>query len=190
MRLTAIEKPKSILMKVFYWLSKKQFGKVLAPLKIIYVRSKPILFASLKILSAEKKLSIPKPTVILIRYFTSHLNACPFCSNAMRYQAHKAGIDRNKLKEILRFEESDLFSPKEKAMLRFIKEVTLNKNCSDETFENLSKYFTEKEIVEITWVNATENYFNLMAKPLGLQSDELKVKTAERLQKQVQTSVA
>lgn len=31
----------------------------------------------------------------------------------------------------------------------------------------------EPEVVEITWINATENYFNLMAKPLGLASDAL-----------------
>jgi AhpD family alkylhydroperoxidase len=190
MRLTAIEKPRGILMKIIYWLSKREFGKVLAPLKIIYVRSKPILFASLKILSAEKKLSLPKTTTILIRYFTSHLNACPFCSNAMRYQAHKAGIDRSVLKDILHFEQSDKFSAKEKALFSYIREVTLNKNCSDETFKQLQRYFSEKEIVEITWVNATENYFNLMAKPLGLQSDELKAKTAERLQSQIKASIA
>lgn len=51
--------------------------------------------------------------------------------------------------------------------------MNLAKTVSDETFEDLKKYFTEQEIVEITWINASENYFNLMAKPLGLTSDEL-----------------
>ena len=110
MRLTAIDRPKGIILKLFFWLSKKQFGKVLAVLRVIYARSKPVLFASLKILSTDNKLTLPKTTRILIRYFTSHLNECRFCSNAMRYQAMKAGMDRAQLKEVLHFEESDRFS--------------------------------------------------------------------------------
>jgi len=39
----------------------------------------------------------------------------------------------------------------------------------------LKRTFGKKEIVEITWINATENYYNLLAKPLGLSSDNLKV---------------
>jgi AhpD family alkylhydroperoxidase len=146
---------------------------VLAVLKVIYARSKPILFASLKILSADKKLSLPKTTRILIRYFTSHLNECRFCSDAMRYQAVKAGMDRAQLREALQFENSTRFTEKEKAMLSYVKEVTLKKICADATFERLKMHFSDKEIVEITWVNASENYFNLMARPLGLASDDL-----------------
>jgi len=51
---------------------------------------------------------------------------------------------------------------------------TFTKTATDQTFQELRKYFSEKQVVEITWLNATENYYNLMAKPLGLHSDELK----------------
>jgi AhpD family alkylhydroperoxidase len=185
MRLTAIEQPRGIILKLFYWFSKRQYGKVLAALKVIYARSKPILFASMKILSTDNKLSLPKQTRLLIRYFTSHLNQCRFCSNAMRYEAIKAGLDRAQLKDVLQFETSERFNEKERALLSYIREVTLHKTCSDTTFQNLSHYFSDKEIVEITWVNATENYFNLMAKPMGLESDELRVKTGQQQTKQM-----
>ena len=32
---------------------------------------------------------------------------------------------------------------------------------------------SEKQIVEVTWLNAISNYFNLMAVPLQLESDGL-----------------
>ncbi len=180
MRLTAIERPKGFILKLFYWISKKQYGKVLAALKVIYARSKPILFASMKILSTDNKLSLPKQTRILIRYFTSNLNQCPFCANAMRYQAHKAGIDRAQLKEILQFEKSERFSDKEKAMLSYVRDVSSNKTTTDEIFQNLQRFYSDQEIIEITWVNASENYFNLMAKPMGLESDDLKARSQQR----------
>ena len=40
-------------------------------------------------------------------------------------------------------------------------------------FEALRARFSEKEIVELTWVNAAENYYNLQAAVLGIGSDEL-----------------
>ena len=190
MRLTAIEHPKGIILKFFYWVSKKQYGKVLAALKVIYARSKPILFASMKILSTDNKLSLPKQTRILIRYFTSHLNNCPFCANAMRYQAHKAGMDRAQLKDILQFEKSERFCEKEKALLAYVREVTIHKTTTDEIFQNLQRFYSDQEIIEITWVNASENYFNLMAKPMALESDDLKARSQQQQTKQLQASIS
>ncbi len=72
------------------------------------------------------------------------------------------------------YQTSSKFTNKEKAMLSYIEEVTLSKNSTDETFTTLKNHFSDREIVEITWVNASENYFNLLAKPLGVTSDDLK----------------
>jgi len=47
-----------------------------------------------------------------------------------------------------------------------------------------------KEVIEITWVNASENYFNLMAKPMGLESDDLKIRSRQQQTKQLQTSIS
>ena len=43
----------------------------------------------------------------------------------------------------------------------------------DATFERLRKHFNEREIVEITWVNALANYYNLINVPLELEADGL-----------------
>lgn len=173
MRLTAIEQPKSLLLKIAYYLSSKEFGKPLAALKQIYSRSTPILKASLKIIKTEKKLSIPNETRLFIRYYTSHLNNCPFCSNAIEFAISKQSIEFQQWQEFLHFKTSNKFTQKEKALLAYLEEVNFTKEATNETFHHLKQFYTEKEIVEITWMNATENYFNMMAKPLGLTSDNL-----------------
>ncbi len=175
MRLTPIEHPKPILLKIAYYLSKKQFGKVIAPLRYIYSRSIPAMMTSLKIYKSEKKLSLSKQTKLLIRYYTSHLNDCPFCSNISEFMMQKESAEFTKWKEFMNFKNSDKFSNKEKSLLSYLEEVNFTKTATDETFNELKQYFSDKEIVEITWLNATENYFNLMAKPLGLTSDELQL---------------
>jgi hypothetical protein len=174
MRLQAIEKPDSLLLKIGYWMLKRTFGKVVAPAKVIYARSIPILKMSGKIPVTDKKLSLAKETILLIRNFTSHLNDCPWCSNFQEYEAKKNNIDFQKIKELMQYKQSSVFTVKEKALLSYIEEVTLTRSATDNAFDNLRKHFNDKEIVEITWVNATENYYNLMAKPLGLSSDNLK----------------
>jgi len=176
MRLTSIENPKSLSLKIAYYFSKKQFGMVIAPLRYIYSKSIPAMMTSMKIYKSEKKLSLPKETKLFIRYYTSHLNDCPFCSNSNEFMIQKENLEFQQGKEFMNFRNSNKFSDKEKSLLAYLEEVNFSKNATDETFNNLMKYYSEKEIIEITWLNATENYFNLMAKPLGLTSDELKYK--------------
>lgn len=173
MRLLPVTKPSSLLLKLAYFLSKKEFGKVIAPLKVIYARSVPVMMASLKIIRTEKKLSLSKELRTLIRFYTSHLNECSFCSDASAYIAAKESPEFREWKEVMNFRNSSRFSEREKSLLAYLEEVNISKTAADATFSNLKRHFSDREIVELTWINATENYFNLMAKPLGLTSDEL-----------------
>lgn len=75
---------------------------------------------------------------------------------------------------MIQFKKNPLFTEMEKALLSYPEEVTLAKTATDNTFEDLKRYFNDTEIVEISWVNATENYHNILAKPLELNSDNLK----------------
>jgi alkylhydroperoxidase family enzyme len=158
---------------------------VLAPLRVIYARSVPVAKASVRIYSSEQQLQLPESTRILIRYFTSHFNDCSFCSNINAFGAEKARLEREQLMEIMNYSNSNRFSSQEKSLLAYLEEINTIKTVSDETFARLRKYYTEKEVVEITWINATENYFNLMAKPLGLRSDELKASSGRRLKREI-----
>lgn len=173
MRIQPIEKPKSIILKIAYWMTKRQYGKVISPLKVIYSRSIPLMFFGKKILDTEKKLKLNKSDKILIRNYVSHVNNCSFCSDLSKYEAAKNDLSKQKIIDLLNFRQSENFSNKEKALLSYIDEITSLKNASDETFSTLTEHYSEGEIIDITWICATENYFNLLVKPLGLSSDGL-----------------
>jgi alkylhydroperoxidase family enzyme len=76
-----------------------------------------------------------------------------------------------KLNSLSEYRTSPLFSGRERAALAYVEEATRNKRVSDATFEELRKHFNEREIVEITWLNAVENYYNLINIPLEIESD-------------------
>ena len=57
--------------------------------------------------------------------------------------------------------------------MAFVEEATRSKRVSDATFEEFRKHFSERAIVEITWLNAVHNYYNLINVPLQIESDGL-----------------
>ena len=65
--LTPIESPKGLTMKLVYYFSKKQFGKVLTPLKVHSARL-PSAFGMfyVKIGQLDKKLSLKPESVMLV----------------------------------------------------------------------------------------------------------------------------
>jgi hypothetical protein len=58
--LSPVEKPKSLLVKLAYAMTRRQFGKVLTPVKVVYARM-PLAFGTFigKIGKLDKKLVLP-----------------------------------------------------------------------------------------------------------------------------------
>jgi len=88
-----------------------------------------------------------------------------------RAMAIREELGMEKLNALSEYRTSPLFSERERAALAYVEEATRNKRVSDTTFEALRKHFNEREIVEITWLNAVENYYNLINLPLEIESD-------------------
>lgn len=174
MRIEPIEKPKGILMRIAYWMSRRQVGAVMSPIKVIYARSPRIARTGFSIVrTLESGLSLEPELVLLVTTQSSLINGCAFCADLHRAQAVRSRVGLEKFAGLLDPAQSPHFSERERAALVYTGEVTRNREVSDATFEVLRKHFDDTEIVELTWLNAVGNYFNLMAVPLGLESDGL-----------------
>lgn len=173
MRLTPIEKPKGTVMRIAYSMSKKYFGKVISPLKTVYARAPKSIKMVNEISKFTQNVSLDHSLVFLIQCQTALINGCAFCVDIARAQGVRNKDFLAKFDALGAFEESDLFSQREKAALEYTAEATLHKTVSDTTFKRLKQQFNEQEIVEITLMNAIENYYNLTNMPLGVESDGL-----------------
>ena len=98
MRLSPIERPQNPWMRLAYHLSKRQFGKVLTALKVIYAR-KPrlVLIAQLIARTQEKGLSLEPSLRLLVQVKVSQLNGCPFCEDLALAQALRLDIESDQL---------------------------------------------------------------------------------------------
>jgi alkylhydroperoxidase family enzyme len=172
--LSPIEKPKGMMMKLAYYFSRRQFGKVLTPLKVHSARL-PFAFGmfSFKIGRLDKKLSLPPETVLLIREQVARINVCLFCMDIGRSIAIKTSMNQTKFDALEEYSTSALFTDKDRAALDYVTELTKDKRVNPDTFARLSRHYSGREICEIVWLVASEHVYNMTNIGLNIHSDML-----------------
>jgi alkylhydroperoxidase family enzyme len=172
--LPPIEKPEGLMMKLAHYFTRRQFGKVLTPLKVHSARLPTAfgLFYS-KIGKLDKKLTLPPETVLLIREQVARINICLFCMDIGRSFTIKASMNEAKFDALEQYRTSDLFTDGERAALDYVTELTEDKSVNPETFSRLAGYYSEREICEIVWLVASEHLYNMTNIGLNIHSDML-----------------
>ncbi len=172
--LAPIEKPRSLIMNLAYAMSRRQFGKVLTPLKVVSAR-RPAAFAlfSSKIARLDKKLTLPPETVLLIREQVARINVCHFCMDIGRSIVIKATMNEAKFDALDQYRTSPLFSEAERAALDYVTELTTEKKVERSTFDRLARHFSERQICELVWLVASEHFYNMTNIGLNIHSDML-----------------
>ena len=175
LRLAPIDRPGGLLLRFFNWVSRRMLGKVIMPARVIYARMPTLLWRTLPMLHLmERRLSFGSELSHLIEVQVSIINGCTFCSDIHRAAALRANTPEAKLAAFGTADESRYLNQRERAALRYVTEIaTAGGQVSDATFEQLRACFTERQIVEITWLQAFTTYLNRMAVPLGIGSDNL-----------------
>ncbi|RRA98144.1 carboxymuconolactone decarboxylase family protein [Larkinella rosea] len=170
--LAPIEKPKSLLWKLLYFLTRQRFGKVITPLKVMAARM-PVAFGSFsgKIGQLDKKLQLPAETVMLVREQVAHINMCLFCIDIGRAFTIKASMNQAKFDALQDYQDSPLFSKNEKVLLDFVTRLARDRKMDSELFHQLAQHYDERSICEIVWIVATEFYYNMGNIGLNIHSD-------------------
>src|ERR1700746_1031175 len=109
--LSPIEKPQGLMMKLAYYFARRQFGKVLTPLKVHSARLPPAfgLFYG-KVAQLDKKLTLAPELLMLIREQVARINVCLFCIDIGRSFTIKASMNEAKFDALEQYRNSPLFS--------------------------------------------------------------------------------
>jgi alkylhydroperoxidase family enzyme len=172
--LPPIERPHGAVMKLVYAMTRRQFGKVLSPLKVFCARL-PLSFGLFysKIGKLDKKLTLPAETILLVRQQVARINICLFCIDIARLFAIKASMNQAKFDALDQYQSSPLFSDSERALLDYVTELTRDKRVDPEVFKRLRGFYSERAICEIVWLVATEHVYNMTNIGLNIHSDML-----------------
>ena len=172
--LPPIENPSSPMMKFVYSLSRRQFGKVMTPLKVFVARM-PLGFGmfTAKIAKLDQKLELPAEMRMLVRERVAGINVCEFCIDIGRSFVIKARMNEAKFDALGDYATSPLFNDAERAALDYVTELTRDKRVKPETFARLARHYSEREICEIVWLVASEHFYNMTNIGLNIHSDML-----------------
>jgi len=173
MRLAPIEKPPSLLGKLLDAGVRRMLGRSITPSQVVYNRVPAAWRISLAFQLFEMFGSkLPEELRLLVTTRVAQRNGCAFCQDIKRARAIRERLGTTKFDALDGWRSSDLFSPRERAALAFVEEATDSKRVGDATFAELARHFDEREIAELTLLNAIENFYNLMNLSLGIDASD------------------
>lgn len=95
-----------------------------------------------------------------IAHQTSALNKCDYCVDVTEMKLRALGLDEEKINEVLAGDMQNL-SDADKAAVTYAEETTLKASeVEDSIFDELKKYYSDSQIVEMTSVIGFFNYIN------------------------------
>jgi len=106
------------------------------------------------------------PTILrLAQIYASQINGCTFCVDIHVKEAKIHGERELRLHHVAAWQDSPLFTEKEKMALEWTRAVTLISQgpVSDELFQRMKQHFSEQEIVDLNMQVAFINLFNRFA---------------------------
>ena len=106
-----------------------------------------------------------EPLIHLVKTRASQINGCAFCLHMHTSDALKAGERPERLYLLDAWEESAMYSPRERAALAWTDALTLisQTHAPDAAYDGLAAHFSPQEIVDLTLLIATINSWNRLA---------------------------
>lgn len=134
------------------------------PTRLAYAEVAPHTMAALSALqSVVNRSNIEKPTVELAKLRASQINGCSFCLDMHFRDAVAAGEQLERLYLLDAWEESPVYTARERAALRWTEAVTRlseGGGVSDEVFAEARREFSEQELSELTLALVAINAWN------------------------------
>lgn len=105
----------------------------------------------------------------LVKLRTSQINGCAYCIDMHTKDARKAGETEQRLYALNAWEETDFYSERERAALKWTEKLTEISEChiTDELYESVQEHFSEEDLVILTLSIVAINGWNRLATGLG-----------------------
>jgi len=119
-------------------------------------------------LSLEKYIfgcGLDEKLIHLMKMRASQLNGCAYCIDMHSIDARALGESEQRLYELDAWRETPFCSDRERAALEWTEAITLvaQGHVPDSVYEEVKKYFSEKEIIDLSIVATVINMWNRMA---------------------------
>ena len=103
--------------------------------------------------------------VHLLKMRASQINGCAYCLDMHSKDARAIGETEQRLYALDAWHETPFYTDNERAALAWVESITRvsETHIPDDAFETVRKHFSEKEVIDLTYVAAIINTWNRLA---------------------------
>ncbi len=173
-RIKGMAKPNSLLTALAFTWSQRRYGKVLQPLKVAALDGKLLLAFGHMEWALQHARKMPKEVKHLARTLAAMQVNCPWCLDFGMLESHEMGIHEEKLRALLDYKRSPLFSEHEVLVLRYVEAMSKTPvRVPDDLFAALKAHYTDRQLVELTFLIAWEHCVARFNRALGIEADDV-----------------
>lgn len=138
--------------------------------RINYEKVRPdnikIMFEMEKLLANN---TIDKELQELIKIRVSQINGCAFCLNMHTDDARKIGVDEKRIYLLNAWNDTDIYSDKEKTALELAESVTLisERKVPGNLYDKVRAYYSEEEYTDLIFIIGQINTWNRISISMG-----------------------
>lgn len=157
-------------LRLMFRRQRRRYGRELEPVRLWARMPAAFLAMSAMYRALDRKSSPIEPRLrSLVQVRVSQINGCDFCTDLNSFLGLGRGIAENQLRALPQFEDSSLFSEREKAALSYAEASTRSDRRVDEDLVlRLRKHFDDQAIVELAALIAYQNLSSKFNAALGV----------------------
>lgn len=127
--------------------------------------SHELLSAMVGLEQAARNCGLEHGLIHLVKLRASQINGCAYCIDMHWKDLRALGEIEQRLYGLDAWRESPYYTARERAALDWTEAVTriADTHAEDSVYESVRSQFTEKELVDLTWVIGAINVWNRMA---------------------------
>ncbi len=123
--------------------------------------------------------SIERPLRPLISYMTSYGAGCRYCQAHSSHAARIHGVDAEKIENLWRYDTSELFDERERAVLAFAFASGQQPNAVEEQhFTAMRRYLSEEQIIDVAAIVAIFGLLNRWNDSMATALEDIPIETA------------
>ena len=170
-----LEHPGSLLAKIMKAFSRRQFGLEAEPMLAMLHQRKVLTAVTRFGMASQKWSTLEEGLKELANLSVASQIGCSWCMDFGYYMSRTNGMPIEKLEQVTRWRESDVYSPLERKVLEYAEAVTATPpTVTDEMVEALRTDLDDAQLVELTATISAENLFSRTNSALGLTSQGFK----------------
>lgn len=109
----------------------------------------------------------------MIAFMVSYGSGCRYCQAHSAHGAEKYGVSEEKIANLWRYQESDLFSSAERAALAYSFAAGQQPSAVEQNhFDGLAEHFSQEQIIDIAAICAIYGFLNRWNDTVGTQLEQ------------------